>query len=89
MISHTDPHAIYGVAGILSIVLFGRIAEHRIDQWRKQVGYAPLPSTNRAGNAVYKRRLWQDMPADVRRQVQILRGVGLTLAAAGIFFAER
>ena len=83
----TPAHPVFLILSPGAILLCGFLGARKIEGWRKAEGFAPAPSTTRAGNSEYKKLLWRSMPVEVKRQVRIFWAVGFSLAVLGIWLA--
>lgn len=80
-------HPLYGVFGIIALLLCLYKAHMLISRWEKAEGFAPASSTNRTGNREYKKLLSRSLPYGIKQKVLVLQGLGLVLAVIGICIA--
>jgi hypothetical protein len=66
----------------------GYLGKRKIDRWKEQNGYRPVPSFRRDLNADYKRQLWRDLPSSIQRKFWLLVGFGFSCLVAGIILAN-
>ena len=86
--SHTPAHPLYLAIGLAILLVCAFLAPIKINRWRKAEGIAPAPSTTQEGNSEYKKWFWRNMPAELRKQVRILHGVGFACFVIGIWLAD-
>lgn len=80
-------HPVFLILGFGAFLFFGLLGVRKIEGWRKADGFAPAPSTTRAGNSEYKKLLWRSMPVELKKQVRILWAVGFCSALLGMWLA--
>jgi hypothetical protein len=87
MTSHAVTHPLFLIVGIAFLACL-IVSQLTVNRWRRANGYAPPPSTTKAGNREYNARLRAALPPKLRTQLRLAQAIAVTTLVIGFVLAR-